>query len=230
MNSSPLLQMKTICAVIPAYNVQATIGEVIQGVRKFIDPSRIIVVDDGSTDETASIAKRSGVIVLQNQTNAGKGHALKQGFRYARRHHFDAIITLDGDCQHDPAEIPKFVDRYSGTNADLILGDRTNDFSRMPRDRRFSNKMTSLIISVLTGKRVRDSQSGYRLIKTEILKQMTLTSNKYETESELLVKALLNKFTIAHVPIKTIYNDQQSHIHRLKDTGRFIRVVIRSLI
>ncbi len=100
----------------------------------------------------------------------------------------------------------------------------------MPWDRQFSNQTTSLIISILTGPRVRDSQTGYRLIKTHLLKKIKLASNKYETESELLVKILKNNYKIAHVPIKTIYNDQPSHINRFVDTLRFIRIVILSLI
>jgi hypothetical protein len=112
----------------------------------------------------------------------------------------------------------------------LIVGSRISDLSSMPLDRRFSNQTTSLIISLFTGKRVRDSQSGYRLIKTDVLRKINLTSNKYETESELLVKALKRNFKIAYVPIKTIYNDQPSHIHRFVDTVRFIRIVLLSLI
>lgn len=220
--------MKPIGAIIPAYNVAATIAQVIEGVQCWIDAARIVVIDDGSTDGTAQIAQGTGVVVLRNPINQGKGAALKRGFGHACDQLFDAVITLDGDCQHDPAEIPRFIDCYFKTEADLILGDRTGDFSRMPLDRRFSNKMTSLIISLITGKRVRDSQSGYRLIKTDVLKRITLVSQRYETESELLVKALRQGFAIAHVPIRTIYNAQPSHIHRLKDTLRFIRIVIRS--
>lgn len=222
--------MKSIGAIIPAYNVAATIAQVIAGVQRWIESSRIVVIDDGSNDGTARIAQESGVVVLQNSTNQGKGAALKRGFEYACQQRFDAIITLDGDCQHDPAEIPYFIDCYLKTHAALILGDRTGDFSRMPLDRQFSNKMTSLIISLLTGIRVRDSQSGYRLIKTDLLKRITLISHRYETESELLVKALRQGFSIAHVPIRTIYNAQPSHIHRLRDTLRFIRIVIHSYL
>ncbi|MDZ7263170.1 MAG: glycosyltransferase family 2 protein [candidate division KSB1 bacterium] len=222
--------MKSIAAIIPAYNVAATIAQVIAGVQRWIDPSRIVVIDDGSTDATAQIAKDAGVVVLQNSTNQGKGAALKLGFEYVCANSFEAVITLDGDSQHDPAEIPRFMECYSKTRADLILGDRTGDFSQMPLDRQFSNKMTSLIISLLTGTRVQDSQSGYRLIKTEILKRLKLISHRYETESELLVKALRQGFQIAHVPIRTIYNAQPSHIHRLKDTLRFVRIVVQSCL
>jgi len=100
----------------------------------------------------------------------------------------------------------------------------------MPWDRQFSNQTTSLIISLFTGQRVRDSQSGYRLIKTDVLRKIQLVSNKYETESELLVKALKRKFKFVHVPIQTIYNDQPSHINRFIDTWRFVRIVVLSLL
>lgn len=222
--------MKNICAVIPSFNVERTIFEVINKTSHFIQNSHVIIVDDGSLDQTATIARKKGSVVLQNGVNCGKGYSLKRGFQYAINSGFEAIITLDGDLQHDPLEIPKFISRFRETNADLILGDRSFDFSTMPLDRRFSNKMTSLMISLLTGQRVRDSQNGYRLIKTEILKSINLVSNRYETESELLVKTLLHGYKIANVPIKTIYNDQQSHIHRFIDTLRFLKVVTLSLM
>ena len=222
--------MSKICTVIPAFNVQQTISTVISQTSQFIKHANIIVIDDGSSDQTGEIIAKTGVVVLSNGGNRGKGFSLKKGFQYAIENGYEAIITLDGDMQHDPREIPKFIDCFERTEADLILGDRTNDFATMPLDRQFSNKMTSLIISLLTGRRVRDSQTGYRLIKAEILKNMNLVSNRYDTESELLVKALLNSCKIAHVPIKTIYNEQPSHIHRFEDTLRFIKIVILSLI
>jgi len=222
--------MNKICAVIPSFNVEQTIATVITQTSHFIEPANIVVVDDGSCDQTAAIAMNTGVTVLQNGMNHGKGYSLKRGFRYAIDHRLEAIITLDGDWQHDPLEIPRFIDCYSKTGSDLILGDRTNDFATMPRDRQFSNKMTSLLISLLTGQRVKDSQTGFRLIKTKILTDISLISNRYETESELLLKALLQGYKIIHVPIKTIYNDQQSHIHRFIDTLRFLKIVASSLI
>jgi glycosyltransferase involved in cell wall biosynthesis len=222
--------MKNICAIIPSFNVEQTISEVITKISQFIDISHIIVIDDGSFDQTAAIATKTGAIILQNGINRGKGYSLRRGFQYAIENGLDAVLTLDGDLQHDPFEIPNFIELYQKTNADLILGNRTNDFSNMPLDRQFSNKMTSLMISLLTGQRVRDSQTGYRLIKANILRRIKLVSNRYETESELLVKALLNGYKIAHVPIKTIYNNEPSHIHRLVDTLRFLKVFIYSLI
>jgi len=222
--------MIKICVVIPAYNVESTISEVISQVSQFIDINNIIAVNDGSSDRTGSTAEKTGVAVIFNEVNQGKGFSLKRGFLHAIQKGYDAVITIDGDLQHDSQEIPKFINCFADTNADLVLGDRTNDLSSMPLDRQFSNKTTSLIISILTGQRVRDSQSGYRLIKTNVIRRINLTSNRYETESELLVKALLDGYKIVHVPIKTIYNEQASHIHRFVDTLRFIRVVLKSLI
>ena len=222
--------MKATCVIIPSFNVETTIAEVIHRISQFVDLADIIVVDDGSADRTGTAARKAGAIVLQNSINRGKGYSLKRGFCYAIENGYEAVITIDGDLQHNPDEIPKFLTSFYSTDADIILGDRTGDFSTMPRDRQFSNKMTSLVISILTGKRVRDSQSGYRLIKTDVLKKINLVSNRYETESELLVKSLLSGFKITHVPIRTIYNDGVSHIHRFKDTVRFVFVVLISLV
>ena len=222
--------MSKICAILPAYNVEQTISDVIYGVNQFIELHDIIVIDDGSFDNTSEKIKNAGVVLLKNNTNKGKGFSLKKGYRYAIKKKYQAAICLDADLQHAPNDIPKFFDCFKKNNPDLILGSRMHDVSTMPWDRQFSNQTTSLLISLFTGQRVRDSQTGYRLIKIDVLRKMHLISNKYETESELLVKAAKNKFKIAHVPIKTIYNDQPSHINRLTDTWRFVKIVILSLM
>jgi len=121
--------MKNICAVIPSFNVERTIFEVINKTSHFIRNSHIIIVDDGSLDQTAIIASKTGSAVLQNGINHGKGYSLKRGFQYAINNGFEAIITLDGDLQHDPLEISHFISCYLETDADLILGDRSHDFS-----------------------------------------------------------------------------------------------------
>jgi len=220
---------ENICAIIPAFNAERTIAEVIRGVSRYLPLSQIVVVNDGSDDATENIARNEGAIVLNNENNKGKGFSLKRGFKFAIDKNFSAVICLDADMQHNPADIPKFLECFKRNDADLILGSRIHDLKDMPLDRQFSNQTTSLLISLLTGVRVRDSQSGYRLIKTSVLKKIVLHSNRYETESELLVKALKSGFRVAHVPIKTIYNQAPSHIHRLRDTIRFLKVVGKSL-
>ncbi len=223
--------MKKICVIVPAYNVARTITQVITGISQFFENKDIVIVDDGSTDETATLAAACGVVLLQNINNQGKGAALKKGFAHAIEKHYAAVLCLDGDLQHATEDIPNFLARFEAEkNLTLILGNRMADLSKMPWDRQFSNQTTSLLISLLTGQRIRDSQSGYRLIGTDVLKRIKLVSNKYETESELLVKILKRKLKFAQVPIRTIYNNQPSHIHRLKDTLRFLRIVIKSLL
>ncbi|NOZ60134.1 MAG: glycosyltransferase family 2 protein [Calditrichaeota bacterium] len=220
---------KEICAIIPAFNAEKTIGAVIRGVNRYLPPEQIVVVNDGSADATETIARKQGAVVLNNGKNRGKGFSLRRGFHFAIENNFSAALCIDADMQHDPADIPKFLACFNQTDADLILGSRIHNLKDMPLDRQFSNQTTSLLISLLTGVRVRDSQSGYRLIKTSVLKKIILHSNRYETESELLVKTLKSGFRVTHVPIKTIYNQAPSHIHRLRDTIRFLIVVGRSL-
>jgi glycosyltransferase involved in cell wall biosynthesis len=221
--------MTKICAIIPAFNTEATLPKVIEGVNKYIKKENIIIIDDGSSDKTFAIAEKIGVIVLKNHTNQGKGFSLKKGYQYAIKNNYRAVICLDADLQHSPSDIPQFIKCFDTSDADLVLGNRMFDVSSMPWDRQFSNQTTSLLISIFTGQRIRDSQSGYRLIKTEVLREIKLVSNKYETESELLVKALKRKYKIAHVSIQTIYNEQPSHINRFIDTWRFVRIVVFSL-
>ncbi|HUV39575.1 MAG TPA: glycosyltransferase family 2 protein [Planctomycetota bacterium] len=216
-----------VLALIPCYNEAGRIGAVVQGCLEHVEAA--LVVDDGSTDATADEARAAGAVVISYRPNRGKGVALNLGYDYAVREGCDAVITLDGDGQHDPAEMPRFLEAAATDDVHLVLGNRMSDVSTMPRHRRFTNRTTSFFVSWLSGQTMHDSQTGYRLIKAEVLKAVRCTTRNYEAESEILIKAGRAGFHITEVPIATIYHGGKSSIHPLKDTLRFVRLVLRNL-
>ncbi|MGB2990534.1 MAG: glycosyltransferase family 2 protein [Candidatus Zixiibacteriota bacterium] len=220
--------MKKIAVIIPAYNAGSTIGELIDKISKFVSKEDIVVIDDGSCDQTFETARATGAVVLRHEANRGKGEALKTGFRHTQRRNYPAVITLDADLQHDPESIPAFVRKTNGF-CGIMIGTRKRDLKVMPFARWLINNLTSIIVSVLSGQSIRDSQSGYRLITTQVLKSVKLESRKYDLESEILIKAKRKGFEIAEVPIRTIYAGGKSFINPLIDTIRFIKLIWRSL-
>ena len=222
--------MKKILVLIPAFNAEKTISQLIEQISPFLNKKDILVVDDGSLDSTYEIAKSCGVNLLQHKKNKGKGEALKTGFKYALKEGYSGVITLDADLQHDPEFIPEFIKKTeSGVNSDVLIGTRIINLKIMPFPRWLSNNLTSIIVSILGDTEVRDSQSGYRYISAEVLKTVKLKTKKYELESELLIKAGRRKFKIDPVPISTIYEGSKSFINPLVDTGRFIKLMWKSL-
>jgi glycosyltransferase involved in cell wall biosynthesis len=220
--------MKNIAVIIPAFNAGSTIETLIQKASKFISTKDIVVVDDGSDDQTYNLSKKADVVVLRHQSNEGKGEALKTGFRFALDSGYEALITMDADLQHDPESIPHFI-HMAESSAGILMGTRRRNLQIMPLARWLTNNLTSVIVSVLSGQSIRDSQSGYRLINAGVLKRFKLESKKYDLESELLIKAARKGFKVGEVPITTIYDSQKSFINPLVDTGRFIKLMWKSL-
>ena len=215
--------------MIPAYNASKTILTLANKIDKTIPKKDIIIIDDGSSDSTYQLAKESEVVVIQHQKNKGKGEALKTGFEYAIRNGYDALITIDADLQHDPVYIKDFIARAENDFCGIIVGTRNISLKMMPFLRWLTNNLTSIIISVLAGTKIRDSQSGYRLISTQVLKSIDLRTKKYDLESEILIKAGRKRFEIDEVSISTIYEGSKSFINPFVDTFRFLRLIWRSL-
>lgn len=216
--------------LIPAYNSERYIDDLFDRLEKVDLLAKAVVVNDGSSDDTLKICEDRGVKVLSNKTNRGKGSALKKGFKYMAENEVAFFLTLDSDLQHDVRYIPEFIKRYEETNADIIVGNRLGDTRTMPIERVFSNRTTSYIVSLLSGQKIPDSQSGYRLIKTKAVSDIVLTSDKFEMESELLIKAGRKGFRIESIPISALYEGAHSSISVFRDTYRFIRLVIRSIL
>ncbi len=220
---------RRVFAVIPAYNPGPALGPVAQGVADRLGADRVLVIDDGSRDSAADLAKAAGVRVIRHPENRGKGAALRTGFDQALADGADWVMTLDADGQHDPGEIPTFLAAATRGGADLIVGDRMADLSCMPWLRIFANRATSFIISLLAGQWIRDSQSGFRLIAAPILRAVDLRFDRFDAESEILVKAARAGFRIGEVPIGTIYGSERSTIRPLRDTVRFAVLIVRLL-
>lgn len=221
--------VNTFAVLIPAYNAGLTISELIEKTSKFVDKSDILVIDDGSKDQTFAIAQRAGVVVLKHERNKGKGEALKTGFKYAQKKNYEAIFTIDADLQHDPSSIRDFLQQADENFNGIIIGTRNINLKKMPFARWLTNNLSSAILSILSGQRIRDSQSGYRLISSQVLKRIKLKAKKYDLESEILVKAGRGGFKVDSVPIRTIYRGSKSFINPFVDTGRFIKMMWRTL-
>ena len=215
-----------IVALIPAYKEQGRVGRVVAGAKKYV--GAVLVVDDGSPDETGAEARRAGADVLRLEPNRGKGAALLAGVAEARRRGFDVAITLDADGQHDPAAIPAMAAALE-RGADVVIGYRLKDLRGMPPHRVFANVFSSAVISVAAGRLIRDSQTGYRGLRLAAIERLPLTRTGFDLESEMLLKAARAGARFAHVCIPTIYGDEKSKIRPLADTYRFFRVVIADL-
>jgi glycosyltransferase involved in cell wall biosynthesis len=219
-----------ILIVIPAFNESENLGKLLKKISSFIPLKDVLVVDDGSRDKTANLAKNAGTEVVSFSNNQGKGSALRAGFNFAIKRGYNAVITMDADGQHNPAELPKFLEQFKKSGADLIIGTREQNVSEMPLLRYLTNKTTSLVTSILTGVRVNDSQSGYRLIKRNLLEKVNLKTSRFQMETEIIVKAAMAGFKIGEIPIETIYFENfKSHINPFIDTYRFIRLSLLML-
>ena len=212
-----------ILILIPAYNAANHLEELIERIRKIDYRVDLLVINDGSTDSTENIITELEVGHLSHTPNRGKGYALKRGFEYAIEHGYDHVITIDADLQHLPEELMSFLS-YNQP-ADISIGTRTIDLKKVPPHRWLTNNMTSLIISIFYGTRVRDSQSGFRMIVVDLIKKLKVSTVKYDFESEMLFQAGLLKAKITEIPITTVYEGSRSYFNPLADVGRFIKLV-----
>ena len=208
--------------IIPAYQEETELGDVLAKVIRYIAADNICVVDDGSTDLTTDTARKYGVHVIRFPENRGKGEALKAGIMWALDRQLDAVFTMDADGQHDPDDMPAFLEVMQNRRADVVLGTRTFRIRKMPPDRLFSNKISSFLVSAAARKKIRDSQCGFRLFRTAVLRNLPLKGSLYELESEMLIRLGRRKVLFAEVPVQAVYNGAPSHIRRFRDVRRFL--------
>ena len=218
-----------ICILIAAYNAQGTLGSVL----KKIEPlkSDIIVVDDGSSDETKRVVSEHGARLLEHLLNLGKGAALRTGFQYILQKDYQVVITLDADGQHDPAEIPWLLKIFQNVKPDILIASRAAEFGKMTFLRRFWNRLGVKAVARLCHSDITDSQSGFRLIRTEVLRGVDLSTSRFETELELLIKACKKGFSVLSVPINTqnVDGTASSHFRPVVDTWMVCKLFLRSL-
>jgi len=217
-----------ICVIIPTFNEAKNIASIIKKLKNY--NLEVLVIDDGSKDNTAEIAMSYGAKVIKNLKNLGKGASLIKGFNYALKNNFDAVITMDGDGQHLPEDVPKFIQRAEQSESSIFIGNRMSDFYSMPLVRKLTNRIMSFFISLIIKQKVPDTQCGFKLIKRNFLEKLTLDTKHYETESEILIKTRKLGYKIESIPIRCIYLSKKSQINPVLDTIRFIRFIIRYYI
>ncbi|MFL2859775.1 MAG: glycosyltransferase family 2 protein [Pontiellaceae bacterium] len=215
--------------LICAYNEESHIDGLIRSILKQ-SPEEIIVVDDGSTDNTAALAQQAGATVIRNRKNLGKGSALKRGFKAFLNKNVDAVIVVDGDGQHDPNEIQCFLDTYRRTGIPVLIGNRMADPKGMPIIRKLTNHFMAYMLNRLTKVYVADPPCGFRFYAIEVLPFITSKEQRFAFEFDVLIRAAKRKIRIDSVRISTIYNDKQSsHIAPFRDSWLFISVVWRHI-
>jgi glycosyltransferase involved in cell wall biosynthesis len=220
------LDRRNVAAVIPAYGEEAHVREVVERLRAQLD--RILVIDDGSTDATAARAREGGAEVIVHPENRGKGESIKTGLRHwLTRDGVEFIILLDADGQHLPEEVDRFFEAAAETPAGLYVGNRMSDVREMPFVRRAVNRYMSHRISRVCGQDVPDTQCGYRMIARELAPQLLEGTSRFDYETEMLIVTSRREFRIVSVPVSTVYADERSSIHPVRDTLRFLKLMRR---
>ncbi|HEX5490035.1 MAG TPA: glycosyltransferase family 2 protein [Candidatus Udaeobacter sp.] len=223
-------------AVIPAYQDEKHIGEIARRTRERLD--HVLVVDDGSTDQTEQRAREAGAEVIVHAQNQGKGEALKTGLAHwleagnssssEQKEQITWVVLLDSDGQHLPEEIDNFLlAAASVTQPTFFIGNRMGDVARMPLVRRLVNRYMSNEISRVCGQRIPDTQCGYRMLHRQIIPDMLAGGHRFDYETEALIIASRKGYRIESVPIATVYTDQISKIHPLRDSLRFFKLMRR---
>jgi glycosyltransferase involved in cell wall biosynthesis len=215
----------TVAAVIPAYLEEKHVGDVVR--RTLLQLANVVVVDDGSSDRTAEEAKNAGADVIVHEQNRGKGESIKSGFRYWLDHGATYVIILDADGQHLPDEIPRFLTAAASGIGELLIGTRMNDVREMPLVRRLVNRYMSRKISRACGQDIPDTQCGFRMVHRSIIPNLLGGTERFDYETEMLIQASRAGCRIASVPISTVYSDEVSSIHPVRDTLRFFKLMRR---
>ncbi len=198
------MEKRKICAIIPAFNEEKHLDQVILETKKHVD--FVIVVDDGSSDTTAEIAEKSADIFLRHSINGGKGVALQTGFLCAKREGADIIVTIDADLQHDASKIPDFVSTLDEKKADIVIGARGLGKSA-PIVYRFGNFVLNTTFRLLYGQKITDTQSGYRAFRMSTYSKYSWQSSGYDVETEMLTNARKHGLKLCEIPIATKYHN-----------------------
>lgn len=217
-----------IAAVIPAYNAGAKIAGVIDGLRGRVD--LVVVVNDGSSDDTVRVARAAGAEVVEHAVNSGLGCALRTGFAAALERGADLVVTLDADGQHSPDDIGRVVSRLIANHCEVVIGSRLTDrsqWARFPRLRLLGNLVLTWLTNAASGQRVTtDSQSGYRAFTREALMALDLRATHMAISSEIVLECVRTGNRIAEVPIEATYEDEVSAQRFFRDPLMIIGLVM----
>lgn len=216
-----MIEPTQCAAVIPCFNESASVATLVAAVRQQLP--FVLVVDDGSTDVTAGLAEKAGAVVVRHERNLGKGAALQTGLARVLQQGCEWAVTLDGDGQHAPEDLPALLRCAGETGALLVIGNRMNEARKIPWLRRQVNRWMSRKISQRAGRSLPDTQSGFRLIHLRTWAALALNTKHFEVESEMLMAFLAAGRRVEFVPIRVIGSQRSSHIHPVADTLRWWR-------
>jgi glycosyltransferase involved in cell wall biosynthesis len=219
-----------IIAIVPTYNEESRIGPVVRGTLPYVD--LVVVIDDGSSDQTADIAAQDGALVLKHIENTGAGAATMTGIEAAKRLGATVVVTLDGDGQHDPTDIPAMLAPVIDDHADIVFADRFKTLNRIPFIRRVFNGLGNILTLFSTGKWVSDSQCGFKVFGHRALFDVDLKMSGFEFCTEIVREAVRNKWRIVEVPTKVVYSEYtlakgQSFAHGVRTA---FKILLRSFI
>ena len=207
-----------VCALIAAFNEEATVASVVEGVRRMVPD--VVVVDDGSSDRTGGCAAAAGATVVRHGQNRGKGAAIRTGLAHVLAAPYTHVLFIDADLQHDPGDISRLLSAGERAGYDLVIAERAFVKGAMPTARFYSNRIGSRILSQFIGLEIADSQSGFRLVRSECLRALRLTSTGYEIETEMLIKLARRHASICRVSIAARYDGSRSRLRSFRDTFR----------
>jgi glycosyltransferase involved in cell wall biosynthesis len=216
--------IEPLVVIVPAYNAEATLANVVKGVRRNLPKALIIGVDDGSSDGSRKLLRTVADETIEFDVNQGKGAALRAGFARALEKGAAAVLTIDSDGQHDPAFAPDIVRALD--RADIVIGTRDLSGAHVPKHRRIANMISSAATRAVSGGKVRDSQSGYRAMKAEVFRKVDAKGDRYEFETDFIIRAARSGFTTVNVPISTIYGSP-SYFREFRDAWLVIKVLWR---
>jgi UDP-N-acetylglucosamine---dolichyl-phosphate N-acetylglucosaminyltransferase len=231
MNDNNANKLNTVI-VIPSYNEGDRVEQVVREV-KSLGFNRIVIVDDHSSDDSMKNLRKYDVAILHHMLNRGAGAATETGLKFCREHlHFNTVITIDADTQHAPSDLNQLLEEHLSKEADVTIGNRFLENSDLiPTDKRIYNYIANLTTSILCGKRVTDSQSGFKAFSKKALDVIVIEHDQYEYCSEIFIKAFHHHLKVINVPVKSYYPDElkgkgQNLTHGIKTFMNLINSVM----
>ncbi len=224
--TSNIKKVESFCVLVCAHNEAKHIGGVVRTALEQT-PCKVVVIDDGSTDQTGAIAEAAGAYVLRNPENLGKGASLQRGFELVRKRECDAVVVVDGDGQHDPREISRFIDAYHRTHIPILVGNRMADTKGMPFLRKQTNRFMCRMLNRLVKIYVPDPPCGFRFYRTDILPFIMSEEKRFAFDFDILVHAALRHIRIDSVRISTIYHPgEKGHVAPFRDAWLLLKSIL----